>query len=586
MDRAGRIEQAKRWLPWLAMLGGWLLLFGVGYANYLVLSLDPRVLTDDTRIVLPNFYRFADSSLLRDDAVGRYHTDGTPDLFRAIYVVAVQFADLLPFSKILAHLAWLATLAGIFVAALRLAGKPAAFVAVCFALSTDILLDRIAGALPRAFAYPILAWMAAALVSAWPRTLAALVVLGAGLYPPLAPIGAACLALVLLIMPKSDRGAAREWSLRRRLALLALTGVATALMSAPMMLRMKRYGELIRPNMVAEFPEIGRSGRVGRANRAVPEPFFHEAGSLATRTVFGVGKDLVPALKAPLRRSPERKALALSVLLLTSAAGFVLFAARATNAGARRLCTLATVSLSAYLVGTMVNPALGPPQRFAQFPIPIFVIIALPVVALGFCPRRWFTAEGKPGLKAGVVTLAAGILLLALFGSREPEDSGLEARVYGAQHRVLRAIAKLPKRAVIAGWPIGTMDHVPLLTKRSALITHQMYQPYHTRMTKKMRERMRATLNVYYQLASPDLDALRTLRDDFRVTHFLLDKTLLRKPPSHAMFAPFRKDVNKRLSTWKALPRSERRLHNRKLIRKAAVYEDRNFALIELKKLR
>jgi hypothetical protein len=283
---------------------------------------------------------------------------------------------------------------------------------------------------------------------------------------------------------------------------------------------------------------------------------------------------------------PGRQELALTALLLASATGFVLFAVRATNAGARRVCTLAAASLFGYLVGTLVNPALGPPQRFAQFPIPIVVLVALPVAALGFCPRRWFTAEGKPGTKAGVVTFAAGLLLLGLFGSREPADSGLEVRVYGAQHKAARAIAKLPKRAVVAGWPTNTLDHMPLLTKRAALITYQMYQPYHTKMTHKMRARMRAVLDVYYQPVSPDLDALRTLRDDFRVTHFLLDKTLLRKPPAHAMFAPFRKDVNKRLAAWKALPRSERRLHHRRLIRKATVYQDRDFALIELKKLR
>jgi hypothetical protein len=586
MDRAGRIEQAKRFLPWLTMFAGWLLLFGKGYVKYLVLSLDPSVLADDTRIQLPNFYRFADGGLFRDDAVGRYHSDGTPDLFRAIYFVAVQLGELVLFSKLLAHFLWLITLAGIFVAVLRLAGKPAAFIAVCLCLSTDIVLDRIAGALPRGFGYPILAWVAAALVCGWPRVMAALVVVGAGFYPPLAPIGGACLALLLLIVPQGDRGAAREWSLRRRVAWLAMTGMAVAVMSAPLMLRMKGYGELIRPSRTAEFPEIGPGGRVGKSNRAVPPPFFEEAAGLAGRTVFAVGRDLVPALKAPLRRGVGLQKIALTALVLASVAGFALFAARATNAGARRLCALAAVSLFGYVVGTVVNPALGPPQRFAQFPIPIVIVVALPVVALGFCPRRWFTAEGKPGPKAGVVTVAAGLVLLGFFGSRDPADSGLEVRVYAAERKVARAIAKLPKRAVIAGWPSDTLDHVPLLTKRATLISHQMYQPYHTRMTKKMRERMRAVLNVYYQPESPDLDALRRLRDDFRVTHFLLEKRLFRKPPPHPLFEPFRKDLRRRLVSWNALPRSQRGPHGRRRLRRATVYEDRNFALIELKKLR
>jgi hypothetical protein len=185
-----------------------------------------------------------------------------------------------------------------------------------------------------------------------------------------------------------------------------------------------------------------------------------------------------------------------------------------------------------------------------------------------------------------VVTIAAGLALLGLFGSRSPAVGGLTTRVFPAEQRAVRAIAKLPKRAVVAGWPTDTFDHMPLLTKRSALISHQMYQPYHTRMTRKMRERMRAVLDVYYQAESPDLTALRRLRDDFRVTHFLLEKRLLERAPARDLFEPLRRDVTKRLATWKALPRSQRRLNNRALVRGAAVYEDRNFALIELKKLR
>jgi hypothetical protein len=586
MDRAGRIERAKRWLPWLAMFAGWLLLFGKGYADYVSHSLDPWVLADDMRIPLPNFYRFADGELFQDDAVGRYHSDGTPELFRGLYVVAAQFGDLLLFGKLFAHLLSVVTLSGVFVAVQRLAGKPAAFIAVCFCLSTEIMLDRTAGTLPRAFGFPILAWAAAALVAGWPRVLAALVVAGAGLYPPLAPILGTCLALLLLVMPKRDRGAASEWSLRRSLTVLALTGAATAVMSAPMMLRMKPYGELIRPSMAEEFPEITPGGRVGKTNRAVPLPFFEEARYLAERTVFGVGHDLVPAVRKPLRRAPARRDFALTALLLVSLTGFALFGARAVNAGARRLCTLAAVSLVGYVVGTWVNPALGPPQRFPHFVIPVVILVALPVAALGFCPRRWFTADGKPGTKAGVVALTAGLLTLGLVGAREPSKSGLEVKVWSAQQKAVRAIAKLPKRAVIAGWPTDGFDSMPLLTKRAALISHQTYQPYHVAMTLEMRARMQAVLDVYYWPETPDLGALRKLRDGFRVTHFLLEKELLKRPPARRVFEPLGWSFRKRLAKWKALPRAERRLHHAELVRKAAVYEDKNYVLIDLKKLR
>jgi hypothetical protein len=585
MDRV-RIEQAKRWLPWLAMLLVWLFLFGRGLQTFFRHSSFARTLADDSRIQLPNFYRFADSQLFQDDAVGRYHSDGTPDLFRAIYAFAAQFGDLVPFSKDLGHLLWLVTLAGIFVAVLRLAGKASAFIAICLCLSTDVLLDRVVGGLPRGFGYPVLSWVAAALVCGWPRVLAALAVVGAGLYPPLGPIAGGCLGLLLFVLPKQDRGAARDWSWRRSLAVLAVTGLGTAAISVPLMLRMKPYGELIRPSMAKEFPEIGPGGRVGRTNVATTVPFFREAATLATRTVFARGEDLVSPLKRPLRRAPARQQLALSALLLVAAIGFARFGLRAANSGARRLAVLGVVSYLGHLAGTLVNPALGPPQRFAQFPVPILILVALPVAALGLCPRRWFTSDSSTAWKASVVVLALGVLTLGFFGSRAPGRFAQEVILQRSEIGALRAIAKLPRRAVIAGWPDGTIDNVALLSRRATLISFQMYQPYHTRMTKKMRERMRAVLSVYYQPESPDFDALRKLRDDFRVTHFLLEKRLLRRPPRDLLFEPFRKDLRRRLSTWKALPRSQRRLLGRSRVRRATVYEDRNFALIDLKKLR
>jgi hypothetical protein len=140
---------------------------------------------------------------------------------------------------------------------------------------------------------------------------------------------------------------------------------------------------------------------------------------------------------------------------------------------------------------------------------------------------------------------------------------------------VYAALRKLPKSAVVAGWPKGIMDNVPLVTLRTAFLTYETHVPYHTKMTELMRERMRALIEAYF---ARDPAPLRRLRDEFSVSHLLVD---LRHFDGDApgYFVPFAREASglrrKARGDFEVLRAMER----------AVVFRSGDRALLELRRL-
>jgi len=104
----------------------------------------------------------------------------------------------------------LAVLGGVYVAAGRLGGVAAAFSAAALCLSTDVFLDRMVGGTPRAFGFPLIVAAAVALIFGRTRWLAAVVVISAALYPPIAVVTGLALGFETLALSARHRGETRE----------------------------------------------------------------------------------------------------------------------------------------------------------------------------------------------------------------------------------------------------------------------------------------------------------------------------------------------------------------------------------------
>jgi hypothetical protein len=519
------------------MFAAWALLYGETLVAHGRAAFNGVNVADDVRIVLVHFFRFADPELFTRDVIGEYHARGTGLGFYALYAVAGKLGDPLLLGRVLPYPLLLATLTGVFVATRHIAGKAAAFTSVALCLGTAIVMQRLGGGLPRAFAYPFLAWIAAALCLGRVSLLAVSSAAGGLFYPIIPVVGGLSLAALLLLMPAEDRGDASSWSFRRRIAVLALTLAASVAALVPFALAMRPYGATITPAMVAEFPETGAGGRPDRRDRPPFPPFFEEARRLARTFIVGAGDPIVPSVRGAVKSDKTLSRHLLATVALLTALGFLRLGWK--SSAARRLSTLGAATFVGYAVADVFTPRLVLPQRYAQYAVPILVAITVPSSARGFLPfgnRRWESSR-TPALVLGF-----GILLLCLFGGRGDPRSGIHYRLAREDRALFAAVRKLPKTAVVAGFPRGTMNDLPLATRRSAFLTRETHMPYHVVMTLMMRTRMNALIDAYF---ARDLAPLRRLRDEFEVTHVLVDtRHFVDRPPAY--FEPFDAHIRQR----------------------------------------
>jgi len=561
---------------WVLLVAALVWLYEPRLAEHMHLAFGSNVLNDDMRIQLPYFYHYSDKSLFPHDVIGRYMAEGTGELFRALYIGLAPVVDVIVLAKTLTYVTLLLTAAGLGVAANRLGGKPAAFAAVCITLGSFEFIDRTIGGMPRAFAYPCMAWSVAAL--AWGRVhaLAVLSVIGAGFYPLLPVVGGLSLAILLLLMHADDRGSARRWSLRRRLVLLAVTGLAAGALLAPFAWRMRPYGSVIRLEDQAAFPEAGPAGRLHGSDRPPAEPFFDLAETTSARALAHGSAPLWPEVHELIETKARHQVFFIVVTLL-SAAGVLRAGLTRSGRHFRRVAAFALAVGIAFELAALVDPSLVPSSRYVRYGVPPLVAIVVPSAVVGLLPRRWRFRGRFRRFTLPIWVTSFTVVLLSLIGTYSSRTFGFDVRLHENERGIAAAIGRLPPDAVVAGWPQGFMDDVTLFSKRTAFITYQTYMPYNKRMTLEMRARASAVIDAHY---SSELAPLRRLRDEFHVTHFLLEPVRLHKR-GH-LFQPLAREIARATAR---LQDSQKENALAGDLGAAVVYRDTHYELVELAKL-
>ena len=98
---------------------------------------------------------------------------------------------------------------------------------------------------------------------------------------------------------------------------------------------------------------------------------------------------------------------------------------------------------------------------------------------------------------------------------------------------------RAPPGALVAGWP-KDLNNVPYVTGRTAFLTSETRQAFHRGYADQMRERLAAVIDATY---SSDPAALRRLRDECGVDHFVVDREVY-GPKAPPYFAPFDREIS------------------------------------------
>lgn len=404
-------------------------------------------------------------------------------------------------------------------------GAPAAWGCAWVALGSEAFFSRMVGGLPRAFAFPLVAAMAAFAVRGRIGWLVASLVAAFAFYPAVGVAGLLGLGFILLL-PGENRGQAAGWSLGKRAGVLAATGGACFLLALPNFLGLRPYGEGLAPRDYAQYAEAAPGGRLSGADRAD----FALSPAQCVRIY-------APAAFAN-AHSPWRKALGL-VRVRNVRNGFLWLALGLVaamlprllrrSAAARRLAAWTAATACAYGFSRAATPLLFMPERHVAYAVPVLAVlwVAAAAAALPGCFRK--TADSvHVGGYAALGALGAGILLLG--GTPRPEQGTV--KLHAAP--LYDYLGTLPADAFIAGWP-NWMSPVPYVAGRSVLLSYETHLPYHRGYADEMRRRMRDLTAAYFATNAAPLAALR---ERYGTTHLVVEAAHLeRQPPRH--FAPF-----------------------------------------------
>ena len=517
--------RAKTVLRFVLLLAAVLLVCGRTVLSHINVARDGTRMNDDARILIVPFLHDHDPQLFRDDYVTRYLRSGLPIGYGWGMALASKLADPRVLSKVLPYPFLLLFAITLGVAAYRLGGWWAAGIAMAIALTSELFIDRMSGGLPRMFAFPLVAVAGLGLALGRTYWVCAAVLAGALFYPAAGLVCGLALAALLLLVPGRDRGDAAQWTLRKRLIVLAATGGVAALLLAPTALRLRAYGSTLGPKEAAAYPEIGPGGRFGPRDRP---PF---------RLVRQAMEATVRALSGP--RLGERADGTYSYrhiwrwpvfipAALTGIGG--LYFAATTSAG-RRLLALGVAAAVGHVSANLLLPNLYLPQRYTLYAVPIYIAIVLPAGLVALAGRLLPHECARP-IRIGLLALVfAGIL--AVMGAGMKTDAGLRHTLRSSLP-VMNVLRTLPPDALIAGWPRGAMEDVPYVTGRRVFVTFETHATFHRGYADRMRDRANALIDAYF---GTDVEPLRRLRDKHGVTHLVVDRTHYVTAPVY--FAPF-----------------------------------------------
>ncbi len=423
-------------------------------------------------------------------------------------VRTVNFFNPVQFTKILSGILFLCQCLAMFALGHVFGGRPQAWAMAAMAWLMPFFLENISGGLARAFASPLLALAALALLRHRPGSVSTLALGGCipYIYLPCAP--AIFLAAIQRFRINSE-GSSKLKLILTLLVLLLATGMAYLNGIKP---QDQGFGPLVSLAEATGRPEFGPEGRLDLV--PLPSPFLDVVYYPFERIGLFKEYGLIPGI--------------ISLVLLVP---LLYFGARAVNwralaSSLKPLAVLGGSFLAFYIAARLMAFTLFVPDRYMQYPVNLLYAILLSACLAGAVTRL------KPGKSAAVCL----ILAVAALGALRLKDVALYD--YSADAPLYAAVeAATPKNAMLAGHP-ELMDNVMTFARRNALATFELAHPWSRGFWSQLSPRLDGFFAAYY--ASDADTVVRFAREsgvDFLVVdeaHFTIE-FLAAKP----FFEPF-----------------------------------------------
>ncbi len=558
-------------------------LFSPGMRHHWNLAHDPYFVPFDAVLYIPPFFKFDAMEPVPTTYLKEFRLDAmSPPLYKASLALGAQFTDVRQFHLVLMYLAY-----GFFVAILGrlgwvLGGAPLSFTVMAFTITAWIFIGMgFIGGAPRMYAYPLMAVILFALVRDQPRTLGLTAILGALLYPIVAPVAGLCLLGWLTLPLYSKQGVVSRWSLPRRLVTLGLAGVITASALVPMIFGGSAYGRRMNAADIVQYPEAGPGGNLRAYDQLPYQLFGKEWLSYYLGPMYSHGDSIVPWLNVHKILDPVSLLAILAlcglIILIIVSAGLRRALQSDDRAVGLRVIGFFVASAVMHVIAWLAAPYIYIPTRYFMFSLPFIITFLFPW-SIHLLIGRLRPLKASPIFR-NTVFLAIAAAYLILFGGRGNVDFEKATIVANSTRPLMKALAALPKNIVVAGWPYGEMKNIEYIARRNAFLTAELHEIHYLGYVQNMRKRMDAVFDAYF---STDPAPLRRLRDEFGVSHFLVESrhfTDPNKPPEY--FAPWGVRIVPRLEAI----RDKAYVMNKTVQEQSAIFNRNGFILLDLARL-
>ncbi len=539
-----------------------LVIYGVAWiSGHTALLTDTQRTNDDSRTAIFPFHRFVDGDLLQNDPLADDMLAFTPPAYQMLYRVLAPVTGLFVAQKLVQGLCLaLIVLAGLLLARSPRWGLVGGVLLIFFMLQSFYVTNRIAGGLPRAFAFPALAlWISGALAGS-ERIRFSASLLGALTYPSVMLMTLGAEGVLALL---NRAGGWRPWLMRgvRYVLLVGACGVAIA----PQMIANRDAGRVHTLAEAAEERAFYLDGRLTQIPFPDPVPQFARS-MLSVFRVGGVGPVWQPSLDRGLYEAAPLLAFAVLIVLLMRR-----WARLNPAVGA-----LAVSCIVGYWVARTQAFRFYAPERFysvGMLAVGIFFCVAV-LATVGWRLKPTWLRDAACALSA---TAAIGAVWMFLGGGIfERNGLSIDARENAALYAFVR---ELPQDVRIGVHPMDA--DLPYWTGRSTTDSLETLQPWIVEQWREYLPRVQRALQALYARDVADVLAWATEQE---LTHILLD--VRRYGPqfreaSDVSFEPLRGYVRQLLAT-----REPRNLALTRLPRDAVAFSENQWVLIDVDLLR
>lgn len=555
----------------LTLLSGGLLLLGLGfylyfwYQGYEGYLTSPWLQTDDARTFLFPFHQFHMNPAMGQDPIAKEMMDYVTPGVWLLYRITVPMMGVFWASKVVQIIALsIIFLAGVLLARAPKGGLAQGVLLVFLSLHTWFVMDRMAGGLPRGFAFPALAlWIAgalaederirwgSALVAALTYPTACLIILGAE--------GVLVLAAVLNGVDKAPsfqnhsgqktptsppmerkHFGKKPWrGLVRYAILLMLTG---AILSGFLAGRSKG-GPLTTKKQAEKDPTFKRGGRIPVLPFRDPFIIFARTARLPFIQKGDTPIDSVGESYKELKQAGPWLIFILLFGLVALGLAPRPFVALALMMGAATL----------YLAARIWAFRLYIPDRYLQYGVPMVTIamttqvfgrlrfenLELGSLVLGLSKRRGERSDKRTGQKLPIMSskkppetssnlriqhnLGALVFMgifLALTGTGVKKDTGMA--INGKKHQKLhRLLQRLPLDARIAAHPKDA-DDIPFWAARASTGGTETAHPWYQHSWKKQKKRFK---DIFRLLYATKTSTMFKIAQKYKITHILCNRS-------------------------------------------------------------